>query len=86
MRRTELRTNFAVDEQRRRRPNVVKVCSRSVGFGGMDRVGLSEVSGQRIAGVSRTGLSSEAERGSDGRASCYYVTMGDCFEHPSQCH
>ena len=50
------------------------MCSENVGFGGMDRVGLSEVRGHRIAGVSRTGLSLKTERASDGSASCYYVT------------
>ena len=51
----------------------------------MDRVGLSEVIGQRIAGVSRTGLSAKTGRRSDVSASCYCVTVGDRFEHPSKC-
>ena len=37
--------NFVFDEQRRRRPNVIKMCSNNIGFDGMVRVGLSEVRG-----------------------------------------
>jgi hypothetical protein len=46
---------------------------------------LSEVRGERIAGVSRTGLSSESGRGRDDSASWYYVTTWGRLEHPNKC-
>jgi len=51
----------------------------------VDRVGLSEVRGQGIAGVSRTGLSSQAALGGDDSVSSfffYYLTIRDSLEHP----
>jgi len=51
----------------------------------VDRVVLSEVKSQVLAGVSRTGLSSQAGCGSDGIVSFHYVTIGDLFEHRSKC-